>query len=176
MYRAEAKDGSITLAGGDSVGASPPISNFFGDKPTIEALNMMGVSADTLGNHNFDRGSEYLRTELIPLADFPYLAANVVYPATDKTPPEWKPLRSSTSTASSWAWSATPCPSCPRLIFPGYLDPFVVTDPAAAINAEVAKLRSKGKVNAVIAVGHMGGDGTACHQSRPDQPADRLRR
>ena len=31
-------------------------------------------------------------------------------------------------------------PELPTLIFPGYLDPFKVTDPAAAINAEVAKL------------------------------------
>ena len=78
-YRAEAKDGAITLSGGDAVGASPPISSFFDDLPTIEAFNMLGMSADTLGNHNFDRGSEFLRTGLIPMADFPYLAANVVY-------------------------------------------------------------------------------------------------
>ena len=88
-YRAEAHGGSIFVTAGDSVGATPPISNFFGDKPTIEALNMMGLSADTLGNHNFDRGSEYLRTELIPLANYPYLAANVVYPD-GRFPPEWK--------------------------------------------------------------------------------------
>jgi 2',3'-cyclic-nucleotide 2'-phosphodiesterase (5'-nucleotidase family) len=30
VYRAEAQGKSITLTGGDSVGASPPISNFFG--------------------------------------------------------------------------------------------------------------------------------------------------
>ena len=51
-------------------------------------------------------------------------------------------------------------PELATLIFPGYLDPFKVTDPTAAINAEVAKLKSKGKLGAVIAVGHMGGDGT----------------
>jgi 2',3'-cyclic-nucleotide 2'-phosphodiesterase (5'-nucleotidase family) len=51
-------------------------------------------------------------------------------------------------------------PELPELIFPGYLDPFKVTDPTAAINAEAARLRSKGAVNAIIAVGHEGGDGT----------------
>jgi 2',3'-cyclic-nucleotide 2'-phosphodiesterase (5'-nucleotidase family) len=70
-YRAEAKDGSITVAGGDSVGATPPISSFFGDTPTIELMNMMGFSADGLGNHNFDQGEAYLRNTLIPLAQFP---------------------------------------------------------------------------------------------------------
>ena len=57
---------TLTLHGGDAVGASPPISNFFGDEPTMKVLNMIGLTADTLGNHNFDRGSEYLRNTLIP--------------------------------------------------------------------------------------------------------------
>ena len=34
-YRAEAPNGSVTMAAGDSVGATPPISAFFGDTPTI---------------------------------------------------------------------------------------------------------------------------------------------
>ena len=109
MYRAEAKDGVITLTGGDAVGASPPISNFFGDKPTMTTLNMLGMSADTLGNHNFDSGSNYLRTQLIPLAQFPYLAAPIVVfhkQRFESLPPvrDGKPLRSLTSMASNWAW------------------------------------------------------------------------
>src|SRR5262249_9739734 len=56
LYRAEAPNGSITVAAGDSVGATPPISSFFGDTPTIELMNAMGFSADGLGNHNFDKG------------------------------------------------------------------------------------------------------------------------
>src|SRR5439155_14408714 len=47
-YRNEAANGSITVAAGDSVGATPPISNFFGDTPTIELMNAMGISADGL--------------------------------------------------------------------------------------------------------------------------------
>ena len=39
-------------------------------KPTVEIMNMMGFTSDGLGNHNFDRGQTYLRTELIPLAQF----------------------------------------------------------------------------------------------------------
>ena len=119
-YRAEAKGGlkggnSITLSGGDAVGASPPISNSFGDKPTMEIFNMLGMSADTLGNHNFDRGSAYLRTELIPLADFPYLSANTVYRVHREAAAGVEGIaRSSTSTASSWASSAIRCPSWPR--------------------------------------------------------------
>jgi 2',3'-cyclic-nucleotide 2'-phosphodiesterase (5'-nucleotidase family)/predicted AlkP superfamily phosphohydrolase/phosphomutase len=160
LYRAEAKDGVITLSGGDAVGASPPISNFFGDKPTMQIFNMLGMSADTLGNHSFDRGSEYLRTELIPIAQFPYLAANVVFQTTNTLPPEWKASQVFDFNGFKLGVVGYTLPELATLIFPGYLDPFKVTDPTVAINAEVANLRSKGKINAVIAVGHEGGDGT----------------
>jgi predicted AlkP superfamily phosphohydrolase/phosphomutase len=91
-YRKEARDGSITIAAGDSVGATPPISSFFGDTPTMELMNRMGFSADGLGNHNFDKGEQYLRNTLIPLAKFPFMSANVV-DAAGKTPKEWRPSR-----------------------------------------------------------------------------------
>jgi 2',3'-cyclic-nucleotide 2'-phosphodiesterase (5'-nucleotidase family) len=164
VYRAEAYKngnyGSITVTGGDSVGASPPISNFFGDKPTITALNLMGLSADTFGNHNFDRGSSYLRTELIPMSNFKYLAANVVYQTNGKLPPEWKVSQVFNFNGFKLGVIGYTLPELATLIFPGYLDPFKVIDPATTINAEAARLRSRGGVNAVIAVGHLGGDGT----------------
>ena len=156
VYRAEATDGFLTVSGGDSVGATPPISNFFGDKPTIEVMNLMGFTSDGLGNHNFDRGQTYLRTELIPLALFPYLSANIIDPFTGKTPPEWKPSAIFTFDAFKVGVVGFSNEDLTSLIFPGNLDPFVVTPPLAAINAEVKKIRSKGTVNAVIAVGHEG--------------------
>lgn len=164
LYRSEAMGGlsggnHITVTAGDSVGATQPISNFFGDKPTIEALNMMGLSADTLGNHNFDSGSAYLRNELIPLAMHPYLAANVVNKTTGLLPPEWKPSYTFNFDGFKLGVIGYTLTELPTLIFPGNLDPFKVTEPVAAVNAEAAKLRSKGKVNAVIAVGHLGADG-----------------
>jgi 2',3'-cyclic-nucleotide 2'-phosphodiesterase (5'-nucleotidase family)/predicted AlkP superfamily phosphohydrolase/phosphomutase len=162
-YRAEAtgegRYGSITVTGGDSVGASPPISNFFGDLPTIYALNDMGLTADTFGNHNFDRGSEYLRSVLIPASDFTYLASNVVYQSSGKLPAEWKASQVYNFEGFKLGVIGYTLPDLADLIFPGYLDPFKVTDPATAINKEADQLRSKGKVNAIIAVGHMGADG-----------------
>lgn len=155
-YRAEAPDGSITVAAGDSVGATPPISNFFGDTPTIELMNAMGFSADGLGNHNFDRGQTYLRTTLIPLANFPYLSANIIDPATGRTPPEWRPSTIFHFNGFRLGVVGFSNHDLESLIFPGNLDPFEVTDPVAAVNAEAARLRSRGRVNAVIAIGHEG--------------------
>ena len=51
------KPSIIEVAGGDSFGgATPPISNFFGDKPTPPIMGMMGIDVDAVGNHSFDRG------------------------------------------------------------------------------------------------------------------------
>lgn len=163
IYRAEAPGGSLTLAAGDSEGATPPISAFFGDKPTVEIMNMMGFTSDGLGNHNFDRGQTYLRTELIPLAAYPFISANLVDPATGKTPPEWKPsvIFDTTFDGFKLAIVGFSNSDLTSLIFPGNLDPFVVTDAKTAIQAEVAKLRSKNKVNVIVAAGHEGAtDGT----------------
>jgi 2',3'-cyclic-nucleotide 2'-phosphodiesterase (5'-nucleotidase family) len=154
-YRAEARDGVLTVAGGDSVGATPPISNFFGDKPTIEIMNIMGFTSDGIGNHNFDRGQTYLRTELIPLAEFPYLTANVVDPATGKTPAEWKPSATWNMKGFKVGVVGFSNEDLTTLIFPGNLDPFVVEEIVPAVNAEIARLRSKG-VKMVIAIGHEG--------------------
>ena len=175
LYRAEARNGVITFHGGDAVGASPPISNFFGDKPTMQALNMLGLTANSSGNHNFDRGSAYLRTELIPLANFPYLSCQRrLRFERQASRRNGKPPRSSNFDGFKLGVIGYTLPELPTLIFPGNLDPFKITDPATAINAEAAKLRSKGKVNAVIAFGHMGGDGTDILNPLPSSPAIQL--
>ena len=96
---------NFTVAAGDSVGATPPISAFFGDTPTIEMMNLMGFSADGLGNHNFDRGSAYLRNTLIPLAEFPYTSANVVASQRADAVPSGSRRSASTSRAGSSASS-----------------------------------------------------------------------
>ena len=167
LYRSEAPNGSITVAAGDSVGATPPISAFFGDTPTIELMNMMGFSADGLGNHNFDKGQTYLRETLIPLADFPYLSANVV-DANGKTPPEWKPSHVFTTIDGvKVGVVGFTNPEAPTLVFPGSFDPFVVVDPVPRVNAEIAKLRAKG-IGTIVVIGHEGAtDGTLTAPTGP---------
>jgi len=170
-YRNEAENGSITVAAGDSEGATPPISAFFGDKPTPEIMNMMGFDADGLGNHNFDKGSAYLRQELIPLANFPFLSSNLVDSA-GKTPKEWQP-----STTFAGVFGGTKLnmigfsnDDLTSLIFPGNLDPFHVTNSTNAVKAEAARIKaSKGKTGPIVAMGHLGA--TAGTTSNPTGPA-----
>jgi 2',3'-cyclic-nucleotide 2'-phosphodiesterase (5'-nucleotidase family) len=152
-YRKEARDGSITIAGGDSVGATPPISSFFGDTPTIELMNKMGFSADGLGNHNFDKGQAYLRNTLIPLAKYKHLSANVV-DAQGKTPKEWRPSRTfEFDDGVDLELIGFTNEDAPQLVFPNAFDPFHVANATAAVNAHAAKAT---KAEAVVAFGHLG--------------------
>jgi 2',3'-cyclic-nucleotide 2'-phosphodiesterase (5'-nucleotidase family) len=155
-YRNEATNGSITVAAGDSVGATPPISSFFGDTPTIELMNMMGFSADGLGNHNFDKGQAYLRNTLIPLATYPFLSANVV-DANGKTPAEWKPSHVFTGTFGGVKLGVVGFTNddAPTLVSPTAFPPFHVANSLTAVNAEAAKLKAK-NIDTIVAIGHLG--------------------
>jgi 5'-nucleotidase len=85
---------SYTVGAGDLVGASPLVSAAFHDEPSVELMNYVGLSVSSVGNHEFDEGvTELLRLQnggCHPVdgcqdgdgfagADYPYLAANVVY-------------------------------------------------------------------------------------------------
>lgn len=101
LRAAEAEaDNSIIVSTGDLIGASPLISALFHDEPTIEAMNLIGLDINAVGNHEFDEGSaELLRMQFggsHPVdgdldgdgfggADFEFLAANVVVDATGET-------------------------------------------------------------------------------------------
>jgi 2',3'-cyclic-nucleotide 2'-phosphodiesterase (5'-nucleotidase family)/predicted AlkP superfamily phosphohydrolase/phosphomutase len=153
----------IEMAAGDSVGATPPISAFFGDVPTIDVMNKMGIDIDGLGNHNFDRGADYMRHRLIDgegpggvPAQYPFVSANVV-DANGNTPPEWSPSHVFTfENDVKLAFVGFTNDDAPTLVKPGAFDPFVVPLPNStdAVNAEAAKLANS--VNGIVAMGHLG--------------------
>lgn len=91
---------SLTLAAGDLIGASPLLSAAFHDEPTIESMNLLGLDATAVGNHEFDEGYRELQRmadggclndgagannqnscadHTFAGASFDYLAANVKY-------------------------------------------------------------------------------------------------
>jgi 5'-nucleotidase len=48
------------VAAGDMIGASPLVSAYFLDEPTINAMNLAQVDIAAVGNHEFDKGSAEL--------------------------------------------------------------------------------------------------------------------
>jgi 2',3'-cyclic-nucleotide 2'-phosphodiesterase (5'-nucleotidase family) len=172
IYRQEDKDGTLIVTAGDSIGATPPISAFFQDKPAIEMLNRMGFGADGLGNHNFDVSAANMQNVIAPLANFPFLSANVVDSA-GNTPPQWKPSHFFRFGGDlDLALIGFTNDDAPTLIRPGALDPFHITNSTAAVNAEIDKYLRRGKrdrAEIIVAMGHLGA--TAGTLTAPTGPA-----
>lgn len=53
-------DASIVVSAGDLVGGSPLESGYWHDEPTIEAMNVLGLSINAIGNHELDEGPDEL--------------------------------------------------------------------------------------------------------------------
>ncbi|WP_437315165.1 bifunctional metallophosphatase/5'-nucleotidase [Sorangium sp. So ce385] len=88
---------TVVVSAGDLIGASPLVSALFHDEPTIEAMNLLGLDINGVGNHEFDKGTaELLRMQyggcspvdgcadgtFFAGASFKFLAANVVVDTT----------------------------------------------------------------------------------------------
>ena len=161
---------SITVAAGDLIGASPLASAYFLDEPTIDAMNMLGLSLASVGNHEFDKGSvELLRmqkggcekyTTRLPCrlepfvgARFQYLAANVrrgdgstLFPATAVK--QVGPIRI--------GFIGETLKETATLVSPGGVAGLTFTDEAATANALVPQLKAAG-ADAIVLLIHQGG-------------------
>lgn len=153
---------TLTFTAGDAFGASPPISSFNGEEPAVLALRMMGLDADTFGNHSFDRGIAPLQ-QLIDLAAKPageapgnpyqFLAANL------------EGLDENLSGVDKWSWFkigklkiaviGIVNEEAPELVKPGSLGTIQITDSIAAANKRADVARKAG-AEAVIVITHKG--------------------
>ena len=52
---------ALYVDAGDMTGVGRGIARMFGDEPTIEAMNLLGLDAMAAGNHEFDAGLAHLR-------------------------------------------------------------------------------------------------------------------
>jgi 5'-nucleotidase len=76
--RAQVGDANtLFLSAGDNVGASLFASAIQNDKPTVDVLNALELAVSAVGNHEFDKGMDFLQSQTMDWADFDYLGANV---------------------------------------------------------------------------------------------------
>jgi 5'-nucleotidase len=161
---------SVTVAAGDLIGASPLASAYFLDEPTIDAMNLLGLSLASVGNHEFDKGSaELLRMQnggcgknasrqpcaLEPFAGarFQYLSANVLrsdgsslFPATAIR--QVGPIRI--------GFIGETLQGTGTIVSPGGVAGLHFAPEAEAANALVPKLKAQG-ADAIVLLIHQGG-------------------
>jgi 5'-nucleotidase len=164
-----ANPNSITLTSGDDFGATPPLSNFFDERPAVIAERMMGIQVNTFGNHNFDRSLAHLQ-QMIDLAGSPtqpltpssiynngqpfqYVAANLTNMTGVLT--GVLPYKIITVSGVKVAIIGLVNEEAPGLVKPGNFGPLVITDAApAAMSARAAAAAEGAQV--FVAITHKG--------------------
>lgn len=147
-----ANPNTLTLTAGDAVGATPPISSFFDDEPTILAMNMMGFQADTFGNHNFDGGVTRLQSQ-IDLADFQYVSANLQNRDDNLT--GVKDFEIFDVGGVKIGVVGITNPEAPELVFPGNFGTMTPTEPVTAALKARGAAKDAG-ADIVVVITHMG--------------------
>ena len=66
---------NLLVGAGDLIGASLFASANQEDEPTVKVMNAMGLDVSALGNHEFDRGESWLRTNVLDGKNPNYTAA-----------------------------------------------------------------------------------------------------
>ena len=161
---------TVTVSAGDTIGASPLISANYLDEPTITAMNLLGLEFNSVGNHEFDRGSDELKrmqaggcakfTRRTPCAvepfggaRFRYLAANVaqangatIFPATGIK--RFGPV--------SVGFIGMTLKGTGNIVTPSGVKGLSFADEAATANALVPKLKAEG-ADAIVLLIHQAG-------------------
>jgi 5'-nucleotidase len=175
-FRARHPD-ALVVSAGDLIGASPLVSGLFHDEPTIEAMNLLGLDLNAVGNHEFDDGTaELLRMQAggchpsgehtcrgadagttAPFAGarFQFLAANVrrggetLFPA----------YAIRTVAGQDIAFIGLTLEGTPAIVDRAGIADLEFADEAESINALVPTLRAAG-AEAIVVLLHEGGEVT----------------
>lgn len=160
---------TVFVSAGDLIGASPLASALFHDEPAIEAMNLIGLDFNAVGNHEFDEGKdELLRMQeggCHPVdgcldgdgftgAEFPFLAANVVDEATGATLfPPYGIVRMAKGVRV--AFIGMTLEGTPTIVTPSGVAGLDFRDEADTVNSLVDKLKPQADI--IVVLIHEGG-------------------
>ena len=160
---------SVFVSAGDLIGGSPLISALFYDEPTIEAMNLIGLEFNGVGNHEFDEGLAELwrmqRGGAHPVAgdldgdpfggsDFEFLAANVIDDATGETIFPAYGVRHYEGVGV--AFIGLTLEGTPNIVAQSAVKGMTFGDEAEAVNSLVPQLQEQG-IEAIVVLIHEGG-------------------
>ena len=162
-------DNSIMVSAGDLIGASPLISALFHDEPTIEAMNLIGLDINGVGNHEFDEGPD----ELLRMAnggshpvdgdldgdgfggaDFDFLSANVVVDDTGDT--LFAPYTVRNYQGVKVAFIGMSLEGTPSIVTPSGVAGLTFNDEVDTVNALVPQLQRE-NIESIVVLLHEGG-------------------
>ncbi|HEX2154922.1 MAG TPA: bifunctional metallophosphatase/5'-nucleotidase [Acidimicrobiia bacterium] len=162
-------ENSIFVSAGDLIGASPLISALFHDEPTIEAMNLIGLDLNAVGNHEFDESPEELVRmqeggthptdgdfggDVFQGAEFQFLAANVEVEATGET--IFPPYSVETYDGVDVAFIGMTLEGTPTIVTQEGVEGLLFHDEVETVNALIPELQGQG-IEAIVVLLHEGG-------------------
>ncbi len=161
---------TIRLDAGDEMQGTP-VSNFTFGRPTIAALNALGIDAAAIGNHEFDWTVDTLRARMAE-AHYRFLAANITDSAGTARPDWAEPFTVIERGGVRVAVIGLALPATPATTSPRNVRGLAFGDGARAVRRVLPQARAAGDY--VVVVAHVGafcdGDGAgaplgpaACH-------------
>jgi len=153
---------TIFVTAGDNIGATPPLSSCFEDRPAVAGLNYIGLQFSALGNHEFDRGIDGLQARMDEAA-FVYVSSNLTHVRTELGARPVVPFQivelGKMAPKAKVAFLGLINPDAPALSFPGRFRTMEIQDPVDATTAAAMNARSAG-ATVVVAMVHLGATGT----------------
>lgn len=159
QLRAENPD-TVFVSAGDNIGASTFPSMIAQDVPTIDVLNAAGLEVSAVGNHEFDQGVDDLTSRVQPLADFPYLGANVYRAGT--TEPVLPELEVVERSGVRIAFVGVVTAATPTLVSPAGVAGLEFGDPVAALDRVAARIEAQDLADVTVALVHDGAEVGDC--------------
>ncbi|WP_062387159.1 bifunctional metallophosphatase/5'-nucleotidase [Demequina iriomotensis] len=182
------KGRSLTVAAGDLIGGSPFLSGLFHDEPSVESLEAMGLDVSSVGNHEFDEGTDellrmqhggchpvdgcYFADDPYDGAAFPWLAANVVKKDGSGTLLPGTTIKKVDGMRIGFIGMTLE--DTPTLVSPTGVASVEFRDEVRTANAEAKKLKRRG-VEAIVVLLHEGGIPAGGGVSDCDQVSDPIR-
>jgi 5'-nucleotidase len=161
---------SLTVAAGDLIGGSTFLSGMFHDEPSVETLDAMGLDVSSVGNHEFDEGTDellrmqnggchpedgcYFEDEPYKGAQFQWLAANVVKRDTGKTLLPGTSIKQVSGVEVGFIGMTLEATD--TLVSPAGVASVDFKDEVETANAQAAALKARG-VEAIVVLLHEGG-------------------
>ncbi len=154
---------TLTLTAGDDFGATPPLSGFFNEEPSVRAQRLMGIQIGTFGNHNFDRGISHLQSMIdlagaatsAEVAGTPYQYVSTNLKNRDDNLDGVDDFKVFDVGGIKVGVIGVTNPEAPGLVFPGSFGTIVPSDPYSAANKAKAAAKKAG-AQVLVAITHMG--------------------
>ncbi|MCY8942625.1 5'-nucleotidase C-terminal domain-containing protein [Bacillus atrophaeus] len=159
------KENTLLVYAGDMIGGSSPVSSLLQDEPTVELMEEVGFDVGTVGNHEFDEGTDELMRMLkggehpeekgtsgYDGQNFPLVCANCKMKSSGK--PFLPPYEIINVDGVPVAFIGVVTQSAAGMVMPEGIKQIEFTDEVQAVNAAAAELKKKG-VRSIAVLAHM---------------------